>query len=98
MTNFDVLLKEHPDVVRECIERRRYNLKVTSDGKIQVCTTGDDCSDHCIFNSSNAYAPYSDGQYLDCCSERLEHWLSKPASTTNNDDSDMRKKDGDITG
>lgn len=96
MTNFDVLIKEHPEVVRECVEHRIYNLKVTSDGKIQVCADGY-CSDHCIFNSSNAYAPYSDGQYLDCCSERISHWLKRSASTINNDDSDIRNKDGDIT-
>lgn len=97
MTNFDVLIKEHPDVVRECVERRKCNLKVTPDGKIQVCADGDCYSTNCIFTSSNSYAPYSDGEYLDSCVKRITHWLNRPAPTTNNNDSDTRNKDGDIT-
>lgn len=98
MTNFDVLLKKYPDVVKECLERRKCNLKVTSDGSIKSCTDGTICNDtDCIFSSDSSYEPYSDGQCLNGCIERITHWLNRPASIMDIDDSDMRNKDGDIT-
>ena len=101
VTNFDVLLKKYPDVVKECLERRYHNLKVTSDGSIKSCADGTNCNaTDCIFSSDSSYEPYSDGQCLNGCHKRIEHWLSKPASATDIDDfddSDMRNKDGDIT-
>lgn len=98
VTNFDVVLKEHPNVVRECLERRKCNLKVSSDGKISSCTSGSYCdSNDCIFSDGRSYAPYSDGEYFDGCVARITHWLNKPASIAVDDCSDIRNKDGDIT-
>jgi hypothetical protein len=98
VTNFDVIIKKYPDVVRECLERRRCNLKVTSDGSIKSCSDGTICNaTDCIFSTNISYEPYSDGKFLTSCHERIAHWLSRSASITDIDDSDMRNKDGDIT-
>ena len=101
VTNFDVLIKYYPDVVKECLEYRRCNLKVSSDGEIESCKDGSNCNiTDCIFSSNSSYKSYSDGQCFDGCRERIRHWLSKPASIMDFDDSndsDMRNKDGDIT-
>lgn len=98
VTNFDVIIKKYPDVVKECLERRYRNLKVTSKGVIESCADGTNCNaTDCIFSSGSSYEPYSDGQCLNGCHKRIEHWLGKPASITDFDDSDMRNKDGDIT-
>ena len=98
MTNYEYICKEYPEVVRECIERRYCNLKVTSNGIIKSCADGTICDgSNCIFSSKSSYAPYSDGQSLDGCHQRIAHWLNRTASAINDDDSDMRNKDGDIT-
>lgn len=98
VTNYDIVLKYYPDVVRKCLERRKCNLRVTSNGEISCCDDGSYCdSSDCIFSNSKSYAPYSDGEYLDGCIARIAHWLNKPASIAVDDCSDMRNKDGEIT-